>query len=152
LPRVILVRDADAQDVPRLKQVFRDASWSNLDDRPLLGEHPEFLEWSGEPAAEGRTRLAAIGDEIVGFVSIIDTNGVIEIEDLFVDPAWMRHGAATALIDDLLHRARIAGATRVVVDGNKHAFDFYRSAGFEVQAEVALEHGTAFRMTQAVAP
>jgi GNAT superfamily N-acetyltransferase len=147
---VVHVRDAVAADVARLQEIFRDAAWSNVDDRPLFAEHPKFLEWSGEPAVAGRTRLAELHDAITGFVSIVDTDGVIEIEDLFVDPAWMRHGVATALIEDLLRRASEAGRTRVVVDGNKHAYDFYTRAGFTVDAEVALEHGTALRMSRPV--
>jgi GNAT superfamily N-acetyltransferase len=97
---VIAIRAAVAADVPRLQAIFRDAAWSNVDDRPLFGEHPEFLDWSGDPATEGRTRVAEIGDEVVGFVSIIEHGDVVEVEDLFVDPTWMRRGVATALMND----------------------------------------------------
>ena len=106
-----------------------------------MTEHPEFLEWSGEPAREGRTRVATCDGELVGFLSFIDNEEATEIEDLFVDPDWMRRGVATALIED-------AAATHgvLVVDANRHALAFYESAGFLIEGEVALEVGTALRM------
>jgi ribosomal protein S18 acetylase RimI-like enzyme len=135
------VRQATADDVPRLKEIFSLAAWSNEGDRPLLTEHPEFLEWSGDPAREGRTRVAAIDGQLVGFLSTIDNGDTTEIEDLFVDPAWMRRGVATALVDDA---ANAHGA--LVVDANRHALAFYESAGFVIEGEVALDVGTALRM------
>lgn len=64
-----------------------------------------------------------------------------------MDAPGRRYGADERLVES----ARDADTTRVVVDANKHALDFYRTAGFEIEAEVALEHGTAFRMSQSVA-
>ena len=65
------VRDAGASDVPRLNEIYRDASWSNVDDRPLFRDHPEFLEWSGEPALQARTRLADVDGKFICFVSTL---------------------------------------------------------------------------------
>ncbi len=118
---VIGVRDARVSDVPRLSEIYRRASWSNVDDRPLFGEHPEFLEWSGEPALGGRTRFAEFGGEVIGFVSTLEHDGTTEIEDLFVDPGWMRRGVATMLVDHVLRTGSEADATRVAVDANRHA-------------------------------
>jgi GNAT superfamily N-acetyltransferase len=146
----ILVRTALAGDVTALKVVFRRSSWSNVDDRPLLTVHPEFLELSPLPIREGRTRVAEVGGRIVGFTSVTRAADVVELEDLFVDPDFMRRGIAQALIADVADRARAAGAQRVEVDGNDHAHAFYRSAGFVAGERVTLEHGSATRMTLAV--
>lgn len=142
----INIRLAVAADVAALASVFRRASWSNVEDRPLFAEHPEFLEWSGEPAREGRALLAEIDETVVGFVSMIPNGVESEVEDLFVDPDWMRRGVAQALIERVVQKARTAGIRRLVVDANFHALDFYRSAGFVPDHEVTLEHGTAMRM------
>jgi GNAT superfamily N-acetyltransferase len=139
---------AGADDIARLADIFRAASWSNVGDRPLLEQHPEFLEWSGDPAREGRTLLAELDGDVVGFASTIELDGVVEVEDLFVDPAAMRRGVATALIDAVVERAAENGAACVAVDANEHALDFYTSAGFVVEGEVALDHGVALRMSR----
>ena len=143
---MISVRRAVDSDIAGLCEVFRRASWSNEGDRPLLTEHPEFLEWSGDPAREGRTIVAVDDGVLVGFVSTLGDGPVIEIEDLFVDPDWMRQGAASLLIESAAAAARAAGHTRLVVDGNAHALAFYRHAGFVGEHEVALDHGSATRM------
>jgi GNAT superfamily N-acetyltransferase len=136
----IHVRLAALDDIPRLREIFRDAAWTNEGDRPLLTEHPEFLEWSGDPAREGRTLVAVVEDQLVGFLSTVDNEDATELEDLFVDPASMRRGVATALVEAAAARGR-----PLTVDGNHHARAFYESAGFTVESEVALDFGTALR-------
>lgn len=140
------MRGARPGDVPALRQIFQAAAWSNVEDRPLLTEHPEFLDWDGVAAFEGRTQVAVVEDHVVGFVSSVEREETIEIEDLFVDPEWMRRGVASTLVDHVVARAREAGRRRVVVDANTHALAFYRRAAFVDQFEVQLEHGTAIRM------
>ena len=136
---MFVLRLAHASDVPALRDVFQRSSWSNVDDRPLLEAHPEFLVWSGEPALEGRTILAESDGRIVGFVSTINRGDADEVEDLFVDPDWMRQGIAAALIERI-------GGRPLVVDANRNALSFYESAGFVADGEVPLDHGTAMRM------
>jgi GNAT superfamily N-acetyltransferase len=141
------VRDADDRDLPALRDVFRRSSWSNEADRPLLEQHPEFLEFSGEGIRDGRTRLAEVDGRVVGFSSIVDGGSWWELEDLFVDPDWMGRGVGRALVVDLVERAGANGVVRVEVDANDHALDFYRRVGFVEGERVALDHGTAVRMT-----
>ena len=142
------IRVATEGDVPALCHVFRRSSWSNEGDRALLTERPEFLEWSGNPAREGRTLLAEIDGIVVGFVSTIDEGDSWEVEDLFVDPDWMRRGIARALIDSAADEARHAGVGRLTVDANVHALAFYEAAGFIADGEVPVDHGTAMRMNR----
>ncbi len=129
-----------------LQDIFRRASWSNEDDRPVLTEHPEFLELSDAGVLEGRTRVALIADVAVGFATLAIDGSVAELEDLFVDPDWMRHGVATALVADATIQARTNGAARIEVDANDHALRFYESTGFVSSARIALPHGVATRM------
>jgi len=50
---------------------------------------------------------------IVGFATWLTAGDGVEVEDLFVDPAWMRHGAGRALVLDLISIARGRGVCRV---------------------------------------
>jgi GNAT superfamily N-acetyltransferase len=56
--------------------------------------------------------------------------GILELEDLFVDPPRMRQGVARALVDDVVQAARARGVARIDVTGNEHALPFYLGAGF----------------------
>ena len=145
------VRGARPGDIERLREIFRAAAWSNTGDRPLLTEHPEFLEWNGLPAREGRTHVAVLGEDLVGFISTIARPDAWEIEDLFVDPAWMRRGVATALVEHVVALAHAARCGSLVVDANSHALAFYRSVGFDGATEVPTEGGVAaLRMCRVV--
>lgn len=145
MTRVVL-RDAVPGDLTALRDVFRRSSLSNDGDRPNLLAHPEVLELSGLAVREGRTRAAATGEEIVGFASWLGTGDGFEIEDLFVDPGWMRQGIGRALVLDLIMIARERGIGRVEVTANQHALAFYNKVGFAVYREDTTRFGPAPRM------
>ena len=144
---MISVRDAGRDDLPAVSIVFRRSSWSVERDRPLLEQHPEFLEFSGVSIDEGRTRVAEGDGVIAGFSTIADRGTWWELEDLFVEPDLKRRGIGRALVADLVGRARLAGRSRIEVDANEDALAFYERVGFVTGHVVALEHGTARRMT-----
>lgn len=162
----VLIRTAVPADLPRVQQVYRDASLSNPGDAPLLLARPEFLVLTGEGVAAGRTRVAVVpgadlpgadlpgdvapGDAagvIVGFATVVDDrDGGPELEDLFVDPAWHRRGIARHLVVDAAGRLRRSGHRELWVTGNGHALAFYLAAGFVEVGQVATELGPGIRM------
>ena len=144
--REVIVRPGRGDDLAALRQVFRRASWSNEGDRALLVEHPEFLEWSGEPLSRGQTLVAELEGFAVGFISTVPNGDVAEVEDLFVDPDAMRKGVGSALVAHARAQARLDGRRRLEVDGNTHALAFYASVGFVALGPVTLDHGAAVRM------
>ena len=140
------IRTATAGDVPALQRIFRQASLSNEGDRPLFVEHPELLDWADTPVREQRTRVAVVDGRLVGFHSLLVVNGVVELEDLFVDPDAMGTGVGRALTDDAAARAKEQGFDAVEVDANPHAKAFYAKAGFEDLGVTPVAYGTGFRM------
>jgi GNAT superfamily N-acetyltransferase len=132
---VTTIRTAVPADLPAIREVYRSASLSNAGEREVLLAHPEVLVFDGAAVDEGRVRVAVAGDgAVVGFASALVTGDVVELEDLFVDPGWMRQGIATRLVEDAV--ARVPGAGPVEVTANEHAMAFYTSVGF-VQVGVA---------------
>ena len=146
----ISVRRATADDIGAIAEVFRTAALSNADDRDALLAHPELLEWSGEAVARGGTIVATttVG-QVVGFASLRQDE-TPELEDLFVDPPWMRRGIASRLLQQLRQDVAAAGGTTIEVTANPHAMDFYRATGFVDCGEVATELGTGRRMSLSV--
>jgi GNAT superfamily N-acetyltransferase len=128
-----LIRDAAPSDLPALREVRRRASLTNEGDRAWLAAHPEALEY--EFVRGGRTRVAAVDGRVVGFATVLADR---ELEDLFVDPDWMRRGIATALVRD-------AGAP-LTVTANLHALAFYERVGFVAEGAVDTPGGPALRM------
>jgi GNAT superfamily N-acetyltransferase len=132
----VLVRTAAPADLPELQRIYRAASLSNRGDREALLANPEFLVLAGDGVEAGRTRVACADDgRLLGFASTVaatagGADGELELEDLFVDPAWMRRGVARLLVQDAVRTARDGGFSRISVTGNPHALAFYLAVGF----------------------
>jgi ribosomal protein S18 acetylase RimI-like enzyme len=143
----ISIRDAEMTDLEDLRGVFRRASLSNENDRgPLLG-HPEWLVLSDNGVKEGRMRLAVEeGGAVVGFATYLISNGVAELEDLFVDPPWMRRGIGEALVMDLTARLNELHFEQLEVTANPHAVAFYEHLGFVEAGIVDTKFYPASRM------
>ena len=71
---------------------------------------------------------------------------VLELEDLFVDPEWMRWGIARRLVAELTEIASRDGIRRIFVTANPHADAFYRSVGFVHVHENQTEFGPGLHM------
>jgi N-acetylglutamate synthase-like GNAT family acetyltransferase len=142
------VRDADAGDGPPLARIFRRASLSNAGDRDVLLAHPEALTLPDDVLVGGRTRVATKTDgTVVGFARTQPTDhGVLELEDLFVDPDAMGRGVARQLILRVVAEAASEDVVRIDVTANGDARGFYGTVGFAAGAWVGTEFGPAQRM------
>ena len=143
----ISIRDAEMEDMADLRGVFRRSSLSNENDRGPLLEHPEWLVLSDTGVLEGRTRVALGGDDaVVGFATYLISDGVAELEDLFVDPPWMRRGVGEALVLDISARLKELQFETLEVTANPHAMAFYEHLGFEEARIVDTQFYPAPRM------
>ena len=127
----LVVRDADLADTSSLGRIRRRASLSNEGDRDNLLAHPHLLEFDATVVERDRVRVAVVNGGVVGFATTrnVDAHSA-ELDDLFVDPDWMRRGVARALMADAIAALRQQGVTRVEVSANDHAVGFYESVGF----------------------
>jgi GNAT superfamily N-acetyltransferase len=125
-----MIRLGTPADLAALADVYRRASLSNPGDRDRLLAHPEHLVLEPEGLAEGRTQVAEEAGSVVGFATWAETDGGMELEDLFVDPKWMRRGIATALVNCIADVLRSRGADTLEVTASADALGFYRSVGF----------------------
>jgi GNAT superfamily N-acetyltransferase len=147
-----VICEARTADVPVLRDICRRASMSNDSDRAHLLDHPDALELSDLAVIEGRTRTAVADSRIIGFASWRADGPVIEIEDMFVDPDYMGHGAGRQLLLDLITIARGQSARRVEVTAGLEAVGFYQKAGFAVARRLQTRFGPAPRMYLELAP
>jgi len=146
------IRDASPEDLMALRDIFRRSSLSNQGDRSDLLANLDALEFSLPAEADGRPRVAiAEGGRIVGFATPVIVREAIELEDLFVDPAWMGRGIGRALVADVVEVARKGGIRRIEVTANPHAMAFYERTGFVVDHDVETRFGPACRMHLPVA-
>ena len=147
-----VIRDAEPADLAALRDIYRRASLSNEGDRMTLLANPDALEFPGLGGDDRRTRVATADGRIAGFATSVPAGDLIELDDLFVDPGWMRQGAGRALVLDAVAVARELGAGRVEVTANPHALVFYGKAGFIADHEVQTRFGAGIRMHLDVTP
>jgi GNAT superfamily N-acetyltransferase len=141
------IRQARPTDEPDLAVLFRRSALSNEGDRPLMLDHPEVLRFTLPEDDRAIVRVVADDDDkALGFATLIEEDGFLELEDLFVDPDSMRSGLGTALMGDACHLARVRGAARIEVTANPHARAFYESMGFVTVGVVSTTFGPADRM------
>ena len=91
-------------------------------------------------------RLGAVAD----LPAVAAADGTVELEDLFVHPAWMRRGIAAALVNRIAEVLRVRGAERLEVTANPHAVGFYSAVGFIECGIAATDFGTSPRMVLAI--
>jgi GNAT superfamily N-acetyltransferase len=134
-----LIRSSTPADLAAVVDVFRRASLTNEGDREWILANPDKFVVDEGPVLEGKTRVAVVDGRVVGFATLVGT----ELEDLFVDPDWMRGGIATALVRDV---AENGGVERIEVTANGHALAFYERVGFVHDGPAETLGGPAFRM------
>ncbi len=144
------IRLGTPADLRAASDVYRSASLSNAGDRDNLLAHPEYLVLGPEGLAEGRTYVAEEDGLVVGFATWSEADGVVDLEDLFVDPGWRRRGIATRLVDRIAQALRERGVRRLEVTANPHALGFYRAAGFVDCGVADTVFGAAPRMALAI--
>src|SRR4051794_20178855 len=137
----ISIRTATAADHDEVGEVRRRSSLSNEGDRANLLANPETLVLDGAALHEGLARVAVGDDHVRGFTVTSSDDDALELEQLFVDPDWMRRGVGRALIADVVAAARQRGLTRISVTANVHALAFYEAVGFVVDGTVSTRFG-----------
>ena len=145
-----MIRLGVPADLPAAAGVYRRASLSNAGDRDNLLAHPEFLVLGPEGLAEGRTYVAEEDGSVVGFATWAEAGGSIELEDLFVDPAWRRRGIASGLVSRIVEVLRARGVQSLEVTANPHAQGFYSAAGFIDCGVAETDFGSAPRKRLAI--
>ncbi|MDQ1643895.1 MAG: hypothetical protein QOJ50_79 [Cryptosporangiaceae bacterium] len=148
----VRIRRATPADLAAVQRIYRASALSNEGDRALMLSHPEVLVFAPDAVLEGRTRIAVDPEgTILGFASTaaraatVDAH-TVELEDLFVDPQYMRRGVARRLVEDIVDLARAADAGGIEVTANPHAMAFYESVGFRPAGVAQTRFGPAPRM------
>lgn len=145
-----MIRLGVPADLPAVRDVFRRASLSNARDRAVLLAHPEHLIHGPAGLEEGRTQVAEETGSVVGFATWADADGVIALEDLFVEPEWKRRGRGPAPVKRLADTTRARAIDRLDVPTNRSAMGLYAADGFPPCSVARTHFRQAPRMVLAI--
>jgi GNAT superfamily N-acetyltransferase len=123
---VVTVRAARAADQDRLRELTLEskAHWGY--DRDYVRRWAEGLSF----ASEQERWVGEVDGVIVAWAGLVPpVDGVAVLDDLWVDPAWMRQGLGSRLFRHAAERARELGAARLEWGAERHALGFYEKMG-----------------------
>ena len=142
------IHTATTADVAELADLHRRSSLVYDDTRDALLSRPELFGVSAVALDDGHVRILVRRGRIIGFATLLPgEDGSGELDDLFVDPDYLRQGFGRALIDDAKASAQKCGALRIEVTANANSAAIYRKLGFVGEREVVTRLGHGLRMS-----
>ncbi|SDQ84076.1 GNAT family N-acetyltransferase [Actinopolyspora saharensis] len=148
-PRIRETTPADVADVVRLVHELAEYEKAPQECR-LTTEQLEAALFGPRPALFGH--VAEVDGGVVGFTLWFlnfstwrGTHGIY-LEDLYVEPAYRRHGLGRALLSTLAAECVRRGYSRLewwVLDWNRPAIEFYESIG-----AAAMDEWTVYRLAE----
>lgn len=134
-----------------LEELQRRASLIWEEDRAALLENPDAIELPIEQITGGRTVVAESVGQVLGFAVVLQReDGDAELDGLFVEPTYWRHGVGRALVQQAERIAAADGAANLWVTANTRALGFYDSCGFVTVGEVATRFRPAPKMRKSI--
>jgi GNAT superfamily N-acetyltransferase len=100
--------------------------------RDTLTVTPEFVR-------DHEVYAAVSGDEPFGFYALAGTGRELELEHLWVSPAWIGSGAGRLLFEHAMDMAASLGAKRVQIEADPNAEGFYLRMGARRNGENVYE-------------
>jgi N-acetylglutamate synthase-like GNAT family acetyltransferase len=131
----VLIRSARLADAEVIFPLLQQFATSYQPDRAAFDRHvPLLLQ-----AEHAELLVAEMAGQVVGYalafkLLTLYANGiVVELQELMVAPEQRRQGIGRRLVEEIVGRARAAGAVEVTVP-TRRARDFYLPLGFEETA------------------
>lgn len=127
-----IIRKARPEEAERLSSlaIRSKAHWGYTEEELVVFR--EELTIDSVDLMKGRARVAERDNTIVGFYTLADLpDSGIELGHLFVDPSGLLQGHGAALFDHACTIARAEGFSRLEIQSDPNAADFYRIRGAE---------------------
>jgi len=121
------------------------------EDRAALLANPDAIDLPLEQITAGRTVVAESAGQLLGFAVVLAReDGDAELDGLFVEPTYWRHGLGRALVEQAERIATSDGAANLWVTANTRALGFYDSCGFVTVGEVQTRFRPAPKMRKSI--
>jgi len=126
------IRPAVVSEQKALEALQMRAALKNPGDREAMLANPDAIELPVDQIKAGRVFVLEKNGAIVGFSAVLPRDdGAADLDGLFVDPTFWRHGFGRLLVDHCAEVSRAQGSSALHVIGNPHAERFYLACGFK---------------------
>ncbi len=126
----LIIRRAHAAEARGLSELAlkSTAYWGY--DEGFMAACRDELTLSADEVVRNPTYVSEVEGQVIGFYAIERVDQVrMELNFLFVDPAFIGRGYGRALIEHAKQIARDLGSSALVIQGDRNAQHFYRAAG-----------------------
>ena len=125
----VLVRPATEADLTRLYEIAVEAKAHWGYERARVEEWAAHGDFEPESLRTREVYVAEADSTVIGWGALIPRGEVGWLEDLWVDPPWIRRGVGRLLFERVADRARELGARRLEWEAEPNATGFYRRMG-----------------------
>lgn len=122
-------RHATNDDLAKINELLRLSKGHWGYDKEFLDKFLYYLGLTPAYLHISTTRLLFVGDDLVGFYSLVMKNGVLELDHLFVHPSFMRQGWGMQLWKECCNTVKELGKNEFTLWSDPHAEDFYNKLG-----------------------
>ncbi len=123
------------------------ASLENADDRDIFNAHSDVIDIPAKLFEDQAVTVALLDTQIVDFSVVLQCDdGHVELDGLFVEPAYWRQGIGRLLIQRAVQRALKHGRSTLQAIANPHAHAFYQSLGFKQTGITQTQFGPGLLM------
>jgi N-acetylglutamate synthase-like GNAT family acetyltransferase len=139
------VRAAATGDEPRLRAVTEAAKghWGHDQER--------VRRWAASLDLSREIWVAEVGDDVAGWAALLPpSDGICELDDLWVEPRAMGLGSGTALFRHTAARARELGARELRWEAEPNAVGFYERMGAETVGTATSSWGRTLPVMRVV--
>ena len=123
------IRPLDPGEGERLREIAVAAKSYWGYDRELVARWADTGNFSPQGLQEKEIYVAEHEGQAVGWASLIPKGEVGWLDDLWIEPDWMRKGIGSLLFHHARERAKQMGATRLEWEAEPNALGFYKVMG-----------------------
>ncbi len=125
----VSIRPAAANELDRLRDIAADGKRFWGYDPDLVEQWVALGDFTPEVFAAKDVFVAVAAEEIIAWSSVILKGDLCWLDDLWVAPAWIRHGIGRRLFEHAVRHAKSAGATAMEWEAEPFAVAFYEKMG-----------------------
>lgn len=125
----VLVRPGAEADLARLYEIAVEAKAHWGYERTRVEEWAAQGDFEPESLRTREVYVAEADGTVIAWGALIPRGEVGWLEDLWVDPPWIRRGVGRLLFEHVADRARELGARRLEWEAEPNATGFYRRMG-----------------------
>jgi N-acetylglutamate synthase-like GNAT family acetyltransferase len=123
---------AEASDNDLLTSITKKskAYWGFSED--ILKEWEHLLTVTKDYIEKNKVYKLVQNDQIIGYYSYLSVNeNTIKLDNIFILPKFIGKGFGKILMNDFLENIKQLGITKITLDAEPNAEQFYKTFGFE---------------------